>query len=62
MEIPKEFQKLKAEVVQRKESEDFVEDDLTRLKQKLRQLDENVKELAYPPAIVLNTKQTEQIK
>ncbi len=62
MEIPKEFQKLKAEVVQRKESEDFVEDDLTRLKQKLRQLDENVKELAYPSAIVLNTKETEQLK
>jgi len=61
VEIPNEFKKLTEELVQRKESEDFVEHDLTRLKEKLRQLDENVKELAYPPAIVLNTKLSDQI-
>ncbi len=49
-------------MIQRKESEDFVEDDLTRFKQKLRQVNENMKELAYPLTIVLNTKQTDQMK
>jgi len=60
IEITTQFEILSQELVQLKETEDFVEHDLTRLKQKIQQLNQDLKLLNQPPAIELHTEQSDR--
>jgi hypothetical protein len=61
IEITTQFETLSQELVQRKETEDFVETDLAQLRQKIQQLNQNLKSLNQPPAIELHTEQSDKI-
>jgi chromosome segregation ATPase len=60
-EITTKFENFSKELIRLKETEDFVHDDLTRLQQMIRQLNQDLKQLAQPPTIVLHTEQTNQV-
>jgi uncharacterized protein (DUF3084 family) len=61
-EITSQFEKFSKELVQIKETEDFVEQDLVRLKQTVHQLNQSLKELAQPSTIELHTEQSDRIE
>ncbi len=61
IEITTQFETLSQELVQRKETEDFVETDIAQLRQKIQQLNQNLKSLNQPPAIGLRTEQSDKI-
>ncbi len=61
IEITTQFETLSQELIQRKESENFVEYDIARLKQKIQQLNQDLNSLIQPPAIELHTEQSDQI-
>ncbi|CAF3763546.1 unnamed protein product [Rotaria sp. Silwood1] len=60
-EITEQFQTLSQELKELQETKDFVEQDLTRLKEEIRRLNEDLEQVAQSPAIKLNTKQSDQI-
>jgi chromosome segregation ATPase len=60
-EIKTQFETLSQELIQRKDSENFVEDDIARLKKKIQHLNTDLKSLIQPPAIELHTEQSDQI-
>ena len=61
IEITSQFETLSQELIQRKESENFVENDIARLKQKIQQLNQDLNSLTQPPAIEFHTEQSDQI-
>ncbi|CAF4994150.1 unnamed protein product, partial [Rotaria sp. Silwood1] len=60
-EITVQFQTLSQELQELRESKGVVEQDLTRLKEEIRRLNEDLEQVAQSPAIKLNTKQGDQI-
>jgi hypothetical protein len=60
-EITVSFEKFSKELVHLKETEDLYHDDLSRLQQTMLQLDEDLKQLAQPPTILICTEQTNQV-
>ena len=60
-EIKKQFQTLSQELEQLQETEGVLEDDLSRLKNQIEQVDQCLEKLSQPSALELNTKQSEQI-
>ncbi|CAF3870847.1 unnamed protein product [Rotaria sp. Silwood1] len=60
-EITGQFQTLSQELQELRESKGVVEQDLTRLKEEIRRLNEDLEQVAQSPAIKLNTKQSDQI-
>jgi chromosome segregation ATPase len=60
-EITTQFQALSKEMEQLRETEDVLEQDLSRLKNQIEQLHKGLENVSQPPAIELNMKQSEQI-
>jgi hypothetical protein len=61
VEIKSHFEKFSQELVQLKETEDFVEHDLKRLQQTVHELNQELKRLTEPPEIELCMEQSNQI-
>jgi hypothetical protein len=61
VKITTEFQTFSQEVAHLKETEDFVEHDLTRLKQMVEQFHQDLKQSVQPTNIVLRTEQSDGI-
>jgi predicted protein tyrosine phosphatase len=61
VKITNEFKSFSQELVDLKESENFVEYDLTRLQQMVRQFDQDLKQLKQPASIELSTEQSDRI-
>ncbi len=62
MKINTEFKNFSQELAQLKESEDYVEHDLTRLNQMISQFKAELIQSAQPAAIKLHTEQSDEIK
>jgi predicted protein tyrosine phosphatase len=60
VKITNEFKSFSQELVDLKESENFVEHDLTRLQQMVRQFDQDLKQLKQPVSVELSTEQSDQ--
>jgi phage shock protein A len=60
-DITRQFQALSQEMEQLRETEDVLEQDLSRLKNQIKKLHEGLENVSQPPAIELNTKQSEKI-
>jgi chromosome segregation ATPase len=60
-DITKQFQTLSKEMKQLRETEDVLEQDLSRLKTQIEKLQKGLETLSQPSAIELNMKQSEQI-
>ena len=60
-EMARQFQTLSQEMGHLRETEDVLEQDLSRLKNQIEQLHEGLENAPQPPTIELNTKQSEQI-
>lgn len=61
VKISHEFKRFSQELVELKQSENFVEHDLTRLKRLLQQLSQDLKQWNQPTAIEIHTEQTNKI-
>jgi hypothetical protein len=61
-EITKQFQTMSQEMKQLRDTKGVVEYDLTRLKQQIDQLDEDLEELFQPSTIELNVKKSDEIE
>ena len=59
--ISEEFKSFSQELVKLRESENYVEHDLRRLKQKIGQFKQDIKQSTQPATIVLHTDQSDQI-
>lgn len=55
------FETFSKELVHMKETEEFVHDDLTRFQQMIQDLNQDLKQLAYPSSVELRTEQSNQI-
>jgi hypothetical protein len=62
VKIINEFKGFSAELADLKESENFVEHDLTRLKQMIYQFQQDLTQLAQPVTTDLNTSESDRIK
>jgi chromosome segregation ATPase len=60
-EITRQFQALSKEMEQLRETEDVLEQDLSRLKNQIKQLHKGLENVSQSPTIELNMKQSEQI-
>ncbi len=61
MKITTEFKSFSQELGSLKESENYVERDLTRLSQMINQFEQDLKQLAQPTTIELHTEQSDKI-
>jgi chromosome segregation ATPase len=61
IEINSKFEKFSQELINLKETEDFVEPDLKRLKQTINQLNQDLKHLAQPPEIELHVEESQSV-
>ena len=61
IKIISEFEKFSQDLIDLKETEDFVEPDLRRLRQTINQLDQDLKQLTEPPAIELHVEESEKV-
>jgi chromosome segregation ATPase len=61
LEIKAQFEKFSQELVELKETEDFVENDLKRLEQTIQQLNQDLQKLSEASAIEVRTEQSKQI-
>ncbi len=50
------------EMKELRDTKGVVEEDLTRLKQQIEQLNEDLKQLSQPPSVKLDMKQSDQIE
>ena len=62
VKITDEFKSFSAELADLKESENFVEQDLESLKQKIREFHQDLTQLTQPATIELNTKESDGIQ
>jgi predicted protein tyrosine phosphatase len=61
VEITAQFEKFSQELIELKETEDFIENDLERLEQTIQQLNQDLQKLSETPAIEVHTEQSKQI-
>jgi hypothetical protein len=62
MQLTSEFRAFSQDLAHRKESENFVEPDLVRLEQIVRQFNQELKQLLQPPTIELEIKEIDYVE
>jgi len=60
-QVTQQFQTLTQELILLRDTKGVLEQDLSRLKEKIRQLNDNLQQLSQPPTVELNSKQSDQI-